>query len=65
VNPLCGQLTVSSAFNSSEEIADAVNYPDIRMMNVQLNESTVELEDLSDLLLPWSPASPEVSMLDI
>lgn len=54
------QFTVSSSFNNSAEIADAANYPDIRLMNVALNESTVELQDFSDLILPWSSASPEV-----
>lgn len=51
---------MATSFNSSAEIADAANYPDIRLMNVALNESTVELQDFSDLMLPWSSASPEV-----
>jgi hypothetical protein len=48
--------------NATAEIADAVNYPDIRLFNTALNTSTTPLDDLSGADLSWAPASPEVSL---
>lgn len=56
----CMQFTVSLSLNSTDEAADAINYPRIRLLSLVLNESTTELENLSGFALPWSASTPEV-----
>jgi len=52
------QFTVSSAFNSTAEIAAANRYPNIRLFTVgQANVSNVPLAELSNIEQTWVPAS--------
>lgn len=53
-------LFILQIFNSSEELYDTVNYPDIRVFVVKRNLSVDPLTDLSDdgILLPWSKPNP-------
>jgi hypothetical protein len=54
------EMTVSLALNASAEAADAAHYPSIRLLSVQRDESKVPLDELANLTLSWSRASPEV-----
>ena len=56
------QLTVNMIYNGSAEIANAGNYPKIRVFSVALplyNESRAPLEELLGIALNWSVASPQ------
>ena len=52
------QFAISGAFNATEEIAAAADYPFIRLFMVALNASSVPLDTLQGVELPWSVASP-------
>jgi sialate O-acetylesterase len=52
------QLTVSEIYNGTEEIANAGNYPKIRVFTAELNESVAPVEELLGIVLNWSVASP-------
>ena len=51
------QLTVSMIYNATEEIANAGNYPKIRVFTAALRESDTPLEELLGMNLNWSVAS--------
>ena len=51
------QFTVDQAFNASEEIKDANNYPNIRLFTAPLTCSTTPLDELISVEEPWSVAS--------
>jgi sialate O-acetylesterase len=51
------QFTVSIMFNGTEEIANAGNYPKIRIFTAQLNESVNPVEELLGIVLNWTVAS--------
>eukprot|EP00696_Hemimastix_kukwesjijk_P000796 gnl/Hemi2/11047_TR3794_c0_g1_i1.p1 gnl/Hemi2/11047_TR3794_c0_g1~~gnl/Hemi2/11047_TR3794_c0_g1_i1.p1 ORF type:complete len:546 (+),score=199.46 gnl/Hemi2/11047_TR3794_c0_g1_i1:123-1640(+) len=52
------QMCVAHAFNATEEIAAANNYPDIRVMTVgEQTTSSTPLPFLATVLQPWSVAS--------
>ncbi|XP_068173232.1 sialate O-acetylesterase [Antennarius striatus] len=56
---LCGgqsnmYFQMSKIFNSSWEMAQAVNYPHVRPFMVALRKSKAELTDLIQVALPWS-----------
>jgi len=53
------QLTVSMIYNATQEIANSGKYPKIRVFTAQFNQSTIPLDELLDILLPWSVASPD------
>ena len=53
------QLTVSMIYNSTQEIANAGNYPKIRVFTAALRESATPLEELLGINLNWSVASPQ------
>ena len=53
------QLTVSMIYNASIEIANAGNYPKIRVFTAALRPSETPLEELIDIALNWSVASPQ------
>jgi sialate O-acetylesterase len=53
------QMTVSLIFNATEEIQNAGNYPKIRVFTVALIPSAVPVEELLDIQLNWSLASPQ------
>jgi len=53
------EMTVSSIFNATEEIANAGNYPKIRLFTVALIPSAVPIEELLGMNLNWSVASPQ------
>jgi sialate O-acetylesterase len=52
------QLTVNLIYNATEEIANAGNYPKIRVFTAELNTSTTPVEELFGIVLNWSLASP-------
>jgi sialate O-acetylesterase len=52
------QLTVSMIYNATEEIANAGNYPKIRLFTAALIPSAVPVEELLGINLNWSVASP-------
>lgn len=53
------QMTVSQAYNSSVEIAEAANYPNIRLFTVgQGTTSATPLSEFSTIEQTWSVASP-------
>ncbi|CAF1191158.1 unnamed protein product [Adineta ricciae] len=52
------QMTVSLIFNATEEIANAGNYPKIRLFTASLIPSAVPVEELLGINLNWSVASP-------
>ncbi|XP_052802563.1 sialate O-acetylesterase-like isoform X1 [Mya arenaria] len=55
------QYPMSKVFNSTAELADTVNYPDIRVFVVNDKTSNMPLSDLSangGILLPWTKPSP-------
>jgi sialate O-acetylesterase len=53
------QLTVAMIYNATEEIANAGNYPKIRVFTAALNESATSIEELLGIILNWSVASPQ------
>jgi sialate O-acetylesterase len=53
------EMTVIEIFNGSEEIANAGNYPKIRVFAAARNYSSTPLEELIRVYLNWSIASPE------
>jgi sialate O-acetylesterase len=52
------QLTVNLIYNATEEIANAGNYPKIRVFTAELNTSATPVEELFGIVLNWSLASP-------
>jgi sialate O-acetylesterase len=52
-------MTVSSIFNGSEEIANAGNFPKIRLFTAALLASASPIEELLGINLNWSVASPK------
>jgi sialate O-acetylesterase len=53
------QFTVNMMFNASQEIANAGNFPKIRLFTASLNASQIPIEELIDINLKWSVASPQ------
>jgi sialate O-acetylesterase len=53
------EMTVVQIFNGSEEIANAGNYPKIRVFAVARNLSAIPIEELIRTYLNWSVASPQ------
>ncbi|XP_055889537.1 sialate O-acetylesterase-like [Biomphalaria glabrata] len=51
------QMTVFQIDGAAEEIADAHNYPNIRLMTVSMNESSTPLRNLIQIDEPWSKAN--------
>lgn len=59
------QLTVSLIYNGSEEIANAANYPKIRVFTAALKASGAPVEQLLGILLNWSlPSSQTIGGAD-
>jgi sialate O-acetylesterase len=52
------ELTVSLIYNGTEEIANAVNYPKIRVFTAEKEASSSPIEELLSIRLNWSVASP-------
>ena len=52
------QLTVNMIYNATEEIVNAGNYPKIRVFTSALVPSPTPVEELLDIVLNWSRASP-------
>ncbi len=52
------QLTVSLIYNATEEIANAGNYPKIRVFTASRKPSASPIEELINISLNWSVASP-------
>ncbi|XP_071113686.1 sialate O-acetylesterase-like [Haliotis cracherodii] len=53
------QFTLNMGFNSSEEVADAVNHPNIRVFTVAWEGSSVEQYDLLNVNETWSVPNNE------
>jgi sialate O-acetylesterase len=53
------QMTVGMIFNATEEIANAGNYPKIRVFTASLVEWLTPVEELLGIELNWSVASPQ------
>jgi sialate O-acetylesterase len=53
------QLTVGMIYNGSEEIANAGNFPKIRVFTAGLTLSPSPVEELLNITLDWSVASPQ------
>ena len=53
------QLTVNMTYNGTEEIANAGNYPKIRVFTAGLIVSATPIEELLNITSNWSLASPE------
>jgi sialate O-acetylesterase len=53
------QLTVGMIYNGTEEIANAGNFPKIRVFTSELKASAVPIEELLGINLNWSVASPQ------
>ena len=53
------QFTVDMMFNGTQEIANAGNFPKIRLFTVSLIPSAAPLEELLGISLNWSVASPQ------
>jgi sialate O-acetylesterase len=53
------QMTVGMAFNATEEIANAGNYPKVRVFTAALVESLTPVEELLGIVLNWSASSPQ------
>jgi sialate O-acetylesterase len=51
------QLTVGTIYNGTEEIANAENFPKIRVFTAALKPSATSLEELLGISLNWSVAS--------
>jgi sialate O-acetylesterase len=52
------QLTVSLIYNATQEIANAANFPKIRIFTTSLIPSATPVEELLGINLNWSVASP-------
>jgi sialate O-acetylesterase len=52
------ELTVGMIYNGTEEIANAGNYPKIRVFTTALKGSFTPVEELLNITLNWSVASP-------
>jgi sialate O-acetylesterase len=53
------QMTVNMVFNGSDEIANAGNFPKIRLLTVSLISAAVPVEELLGINQNWSVASPQ------
>jgi sialate O-acetylesterase len=53
------EMAVIDVFNGTEEIANAGNYPKIRLFTAARIPSAAPLEELAGMFLNWSVASPE------
>ncbi len=53
------ELTVSMIYNGTEEIANAGNYPKIRVFTAAHKPSGLPVEELLGISLNWSVASPQ------
>ncbi|XP_078688520.1 sialate O-acetylesterase-like isoform X2 [Branchiostoma floridae x Branchiostoma belcheri] len=53
------EFTVGQAFHAPTVIAEAANFPDIRLFTVERMQSDKPLYDLDKILQPWAVASPE------
>jgi sialate O-acetylesterase len=53
------QLTVNLIYNATEEIANAGNYPKIRLFTAALKPSATPVEELLGIIANWSVASPK------
>ncbi len=53
------EMTVSLIFNGTEEIANAGNYPKIRVFTALLRASAIPIDELHGIELNWSVASPQ------
>jgi len=53
------ELTVNMIYNGTEEIANAGNYPKIRLFTAAPEKSEIPIEELFGMKLNWSIASPE------
>ncbi len=53
------KMTVSQIFNATQEIANAANYPKIRVFTAALKPSATPIEELLGIVLNWSVASPQ------
>jgi len=51
------QFTVATAFNATEEIRDANNFPEIRLFSAALVASLTPLTELQSVMQEWSVAS--------
>jgi sialate O-acetylesterase len=51
------QMTVGMSFNATEEIANAGNYPKIRVFTAAQMESAIPIEELLNIELYWAVAS--------
>jgi sialate O-acetylesterase len=51
------QMAIIDNFNAAEEIANAANYPKIRLFTAQLRESSAPIEELLGITQSWSVAS--------
>jgi sialate O-acetylesterase len=51
------QMTVSLIYNGTEEMANAGNYPKIRVFTAGLRPSSMPIEELISIALKWSVAS--------
>jgi sialate O-acetylesterase len=52
------QMAVIDNFNAAEEIAQAGNYPKIRLFTAALRSSSTPVEEIPQILQSWSVASP-------
>jgi len=52
------QMTVSLIYNATQEIANAANYPKIRILTTSLIPSAIPVEELLGINLNWAVASP-------
>ncbi|XP_072551705.1 sialate O-acetylesterase isoform X2 [Salminus brasiliensis] len=62
---LCGgqsnmAFTLAQVYNASEELALASKYPNVRVFQAALEQSSVELTDLGHVAVPWSRPTPEI-----
>jgi hypothetical protein len=53
------ELIVGENYNGSEEIANAGNYPKIRVFTAARNYSAAPIEELIRIYLNWSVTSPQ------
>ncbi|KAK6985308.1 sialate O-acetylesterase [Biomphalaria glabrata] len=51
------QMTVFQIDGAAEEIADAHNYPNVRVMTVNMDQSATPLHDIIKIEEPWSKAN--------
>uniref|UniRef100_A0A5F9CAI5 Sialate O-acetylesterase n=1 Tax=Oryctolagus cuniculus TaxID=9986 RepID=A0A5F9CAI5_RABIT len=52
------KMTVSQIFNATKEMYNIAPYQSVRIMSVSLVEAEEELEDLTEIDLPWSKPTP-------